>query len=447
VSRATDGHERSLEEVRADVVARLRARHSQIEEAIFARVCEAGFGQVGGESVEYREGLRAAVSAAVELGLAGLEQSEVAQRRVPRAAIEQAHRAARLGVSLDTVLRRYIAGQALLADFIMEEAVHSGYRGDEAALHHHLRRTQTPVLEHLTASVIEAYADEAERTERSPEQRRAELVLGLLAGKQFDAAHPVELDYDFDAWHVGVIATGGRAAEFVRSVKAALGCGCLAIPRGERTTWAWFGRTRKFTVGDVKRMAITRTAGVSLAVGEPRKGIEGWRLTHQEAQAALPVALRKPPGLTRCSDVLLEAAVLQHDALTTSLMETFLSPLDGLGYRGQTARDTLRAYFEAKRNVSSTANRLGVVRNTVESRLREIEEKLGRPLHTCSAELEIALRLEVLGAASGLEESGSSTASWPAPSREILITDPIEHFAQSPRAPLSTLASQSSGTG
>jgi hypothetical protein len=344
------------------------------------------------------------------------------------------------------VLRRYIAGQALLADFIMEEADRSGFSGNEAALRHHLRTTQTPLLERLTASVVEEYNDELERSRRSPEQRRAEIVLRLLSGKQPDAVELAELDYDFDAWHIGMIVSGGKAAQALRGVRA-LGCERLVVFRSERTLWLWLGRRRKPTVAEVKRLSVERPADVSLATGEPRRGIEGWCLTHQEAQAALLVALRKPPGVTRCPDVLLEAAVLQQTALATSLAETFLVPLDGLRYRGQTARDTLRAYFEANRNASSTANRLGVARNTVESRLREIEERLGRPLHTCSAQLEVALRLEALDDAVGVGKQEPSATNWPDARGNDPVCDPVEQYAQSRRASLSTLVSRSVTAG
>jgi PucR C-terminal helix-turn-helix domain len=447
VSRVTHDRGSSLEEVRVGIAERLRARRAEIEGTIFARVGDATFGHVGEEEAEYAVGLRTAIAAAVEFGVMAIEQGEGPGSPIPLAAIEQGRRAARFGVSLDTVLRRYIAGHALLADFIMEEADRIGFPGDEALLRHELRTTQTPPLERLTASIIEEYNQELERVGRLPEQRRAELVSKLLAGKQLDGADPLELDYDLDAWHIGLIATGEQGAEFVRSVKATLGCQHLALSRGEQTTWVWFGRLRKPTVADIKRLSIERPEGVSVAMGEPRQGIDGWRLTHGEAQAALPVALRSSLGVTRCSDVLLEAAMLHHDVLAASLVETFLSPLDGLAYRGQTARDTLRAYFEAKRNVSSTANRLRVVRNTVENRLREIEERLGRPLHTCSAQLEVALRLEALNDATQTSEPELLAANWPDVARSRIIRESIEQSAQLSRSTMSTLAIHSTTTG
>lgn len=411
VSQVTHCRQSSLDEVRAGVATRLRARRSEIEDAILARINDAAFDHVGDDDAEYVAGLRTAVAAAVEFSLMGIERGEESAGPVPAAAVEQARRAACLGVNLDTVLRRYIAGQALLMDFITDEAERSSFSGNEAALHQHLRGTQTPLLERLMATIVEEYNRELERAKRSPEQRRAELVLRLLAAKRFDVPGVAELDYDFDGWHVGMIATGRRAAEVIQGTKAALGCALLSASQSERTLWVWFGFRRKPTDADVKRLSAGRPMGVSVATGEPRRGIEGWRLTHREAQAALSIALRRPPGLTRCSDVLLEAALLQNGVLATSLLQTFLSPLDGVCYREQTARDTLRAYFEARRNVSSAASRLGVVRNTVESRLREIEGRLGRPLHTCSVQLEVALRLEALGSAASAEK--------PAPPRRV----------------------------
>ncbi len=444
MNRTDQGRRGSLEDVRAGVIQRLRARRPEIEETIFARIRDTGFSDVGDDDPEYVEGLRAAVSAAVEFGLMGLEKTEGSTlEKSPSATVEQARRAARIGVSMDTVLRRYIAGQALLAEFIMEEALRSGFSGDKASLHRDLRRTQTPLLELLTAAVIEAYTGEVDWGGRSAEQRRVELVRGLLAGKQLDVTVPAELGYDFDAWHLGVVASGPRSAEFVRGVNAVLGRVCLSVADGERAIWAWFGRPVEPAATFVERIARERPPGVRVAMGEPRRGIEGWRLTHNEAQAALPVARRKPPGLVRCSDVVLEAAVLQNDAMANSLRETFLSPLDGLGYRGQSARDTLRAYFDAKRNVSSTAQRLGVVRNTVESRLREIEERLGRPLHACSAQLEVALRLEILREDTETEKQNPLAAKRSSVADRGAIHEQIEQSAQSASARLSTLASHS----
>jgi DNA-binding PucR family transcriptional regulator len=57
-------------------------------------------------------------------------------------------------------------------------------------------------------------------------------------------------------------------------------------------------------------------------------------------------------------------------------------------------QETLRAYFAAERNISSTAATLGVDRRTVTNRIRAIEDLFGRPLKDCATELETALQLD-----------------------------------------------------
>lgn len=110
----------------------------------------------------------------------------------------------------------------------------------------------------------------------------------------------------------------------------------------------------------------------------------------------MPIALRQSPGLVRYTDVALLASALRDDTLAGSLEGLYLAPLAEERDGGAALRRTLRAYFMAGRNVSSAAAALGVSRQTVNSRLRAIEERIGRPLDACTAELETALRLRDL---------------------------------------------------
>jgi DNA-binding PucR family transcriptional regulator len=148
---------------------------------------------------------------------------------------------------------------------------------------------------------------------------------------------------------------------------------------------------------------------VMFALGEPARGIEGWRQTHRQAQAALVVALRrsgiqsptqeKTVTVTRYADVALLATALKDELLARALIDTYIAPLEDPRGGDPVLCETLRAYLAAERSVSSTAAALGVVRKTVENRLRAIEEKLGRSLHPCPVELEVALRLDELAPA------------------------------------------------
>src|SRR4051794_73212 len=86
--------------------AHLHARRDEIEQAILARVYAVA-DSTDVADPEYAEGLRGAVSAALDYGLCALELNEEHPPSVPSAVLDQARLAARNRVSLDTVLRRY----------------------------------------------------------------------------------------------------------------------------------------------------------------------------------------------------------------------------------------------------------------------------------------------------------------------------------------------------
>ena len=412
----------SVEDLRVGVVGRLRARQDELVGAIFERVRGDAFGLVGAQDVEYVAGLRAAVAAALDYGLRGIERGAEGVGPIPAVACEQARRAARVGVSLETVLRRYVLGHTLLEGFVMDE-VERGVKdwspptplGQRGTLKGALR-AQASVLDRLLREITVEYGDELERAGRSPERRRVEMVRGLLDGGEVESEGLLGYELE-DRWHLGVIATGVGAAQAVRGLAVSGDRRLLSVAQGRESVWAWLGGRERFAVGEIER-AIA--GGVSLAVGEPAWGLAGWRLSHRQAQAALVVALRRngiprtgiPPTqegiagvVTRYADVALLAAALKDEALGRVLVEVYLDPLeDDSGERGTVLRETLRAYMAAERNASSAAAALGIARNTIESRLRTIEEKLGRTLHPCPAELEVALLLDELAVPPGSPE-------------------------------------------
>jgi len=253
----------------------------------------------------------------------------------------------------------------------------------------------------VTSSVANEYQDELGR-------RRTERVQRLLASGHLDAA---EIGYELDAWHLGVIGMGASAEETVRGLAAGLDRELLSVSGSAEAVWAWFGGQRRLASTDIERLLSAKQAGgVSLAIGEPGRGIDGWRLTHRQAQAAMLIALRSPQRLTRYADVALLAAVLRDKELARSLLEIYLSPLDCEGNCGAVSRETLRAYFAAGCNAAKAAGALAVDRHTVERNLRTIEERLDRSLHICQSELEVALRLEDLGETARLSDDSQSPA-------------------------------------
>ena len=389
---SNDARTAAPEELRSALVERLGARRPELDDAVFTHIRSmshpAGDRDAAEDDVAYEVGLRAAVTAGIDYGLMGIEHGDGWSGPVPTTVEKQARRAARSGVSLDIVLLRCSAARALLADFVMDE----GDRLSSEALRRALR-SQASALDRVMAAIVSAYRAERDRVRRSPAQRRVELVQDLLAESLADCSG---LGYELDAWHLGVIASGADAGKDVQHLAARLHCQLLAVSRDEETVWAWLGRPHVLATADFERlMTAKQAAGVSLAIGEPGDGIDGWRLTHRQAQDAFLISLHQPQRLTRYADVLLLAAALRNDTLARSLQAIFLSPL-ARQKGGVALRQTLSAYFAADHNVKAAAAALGVDRSTVRKRLHTAERCLGRPLHACQAELEVALRLEGL---------------------------------------------------
>jgi hypothetical protein len=165
-----DGRVGAFERARAGVVKRLHARRPEIDEAIFARVSNVAPDPVGFADPEYLEGLRAAVAAAVDYVLTGIEQVGEASPRIPSAAVAQARRAARAGVSMDVLLRRYVAGHALLGDFVMQETDHSDFVGHRTALRGMLGSSAS-LLDRLIPSIASAYMQELEQAGSPPARK------------------------------------------------------------------------------------------------------------------------------------------------------------------------------------------------------------------------------------------------------------------------------------
>jgi PucR C-terminal helix-turn-helix domain/GGDEF-like domain len=378
-----------MKEVRTALAARLRERLPELQEAVATRVYAISDPREVSDPA-YLEGLNAALAAAVEHRLVVLEAGERQAPDVPPVLLAQARLDARDGVSLDTVLRRYFAGTSLFGDFLAEEAERA--KVPNWALRR-LLGAQATLGDRLLAAVSAEHAREAENRPSSAADRRRECVKSLLAGELVDHS---ELGYDLDAHHLGLIAKGEGANEVMSGLANLLDRRLLAVRREEEPIWGcWLGGRDPLAAEEaVRGLAGKVPEEVRVTIGEPAKGLSGWRFSHLQAKAALPIAERRGRAVVRYADVALVAAIARDDLIESSLRQLYLVPLEGTRDGGRIARETLRAYFATERNISSTAAALGVDRGTVRNRIRMIEELLGRSLQASAADLEIALRLD-----------------------------------------------------
>jgi len=373
----------------------LQSRRAEIEETALTRV-QSISDPAGDDNPEYAEGLRLAVSVAIDYGLSAIEHGDGYgdgwDVPPPAVLLTQARIAARNSVALETVLRRYFAGYTLLCDFLIEEADAGGLL-DRAELKY-LLRAQASVFDRLLAAVADEYAREVSARPDSSRRRRAECVRRLLDGELVGTS---ELDYDFDRHHLGLVLSGVCAEEALREGLSRARQRSLVVSQGDNLAWGWLGSQHPFDPVLVDTIAAEDwPPHVSVALGEPLPGLAGWRLTLRQARAALPLCSRRSCAVVRYRDVALLASMVQDDVLSASLRCLYLDPLDGERDGGAVARETLRAYFAAERNLTSAAAKLGVSRRTVTYRLHAIEERLGRPLRAIAAEVEAALHLDAL---------------------------------------------------
>jgi hypothetical protein len=380
------------------ILEHICARREEIARGIHKHILAAVPDPVSDMDPAHQERLRATIAQLLDYSLDAISASGHSYPPVPYLAKAEARRAARSGVSLGLVMRRYIAAHSRLGDYVLDEATRVGLASDAPTMHD-LRRIQETLLEHLTATVEQAYNGEGQQIGRTPTQRRAVTVRRLLNEEPATTEELIALRYEINHnWHVGVVAEGEKPGQTIGTVRAGLGCELLEIAAGADLVWAWFGSERTIPARRLGAQ-LSKQCHLRLTFGEPRRGLDGFRRTHAEALAAQLVVRNRAMSMIHCADVTLDAALLANPLLFRLHQETYLTPLDGLRNKGQIARATLSAYFACEQNIVSTSHRLNVSRKTVENRLQQITAVLKLPLHACIPELQVALRLENLNAA------------------------------------------------
>lgn len=164
----------------------------------------------------------------------------------------------------------------------------------------------------------------------------------------------------------------------------------LCVPSGTRGMWAWMA-SRSSEEPTIDSTVVP--TGVCVAVGRPGQGIDGFRRTHREAQAAHEVATRaqRSRPVTNYRDVELVSMLASRPEAMNTLIERELTGLlddDELSVR---LRETLRAVLAHLGNFEAAARQLSVHKNTVRYRVQQIEERLGQRINHRTLHLELAL--------------------------------------------------------
>jgi PucR C-terminal helix-turn-helix domain/GGDEF-like domain len=368
-----------------------RHRRGEIEGAALAALFDDRHALVGGD---LGSSVRSLVEAAADCMLLNLEEGICVPDAVAAHASVFGHRAIRANLDLETVLRQCIEAITVLSAHILRDAFEEGARREPTSVVSSLFASFSSITSASVVAVAETYLHDATGRRASVDQRRLALVRLILTGNQVDSSM---IEHPLGATHVGVVGCGKHAPRLIRELAATTSARSLIVPHSDGCVWAWLSRRKDIPSRDLATtLAAHSDVDAKLALGEPASGVTGFRLTHQQAERAFPVARLRNDVATRYVDVTLLAHAVQDATLSRSLINVHLLPLGSPTGSGATMRETLRAYFSAGRNVSAAAATLKVDRSTIRNRLDTIEQRLGRTLYSHQAELEVALALDQL---------------------------------------------------
>lgn len=253
--------------------------------------------------------------------------------------------------------------------------------------------------------LIETYYAARQELHEGLLERRAAMVEALLAAEPMSSDEATTaLGHAMLQWQTACVvwAADTRAgliddlASTAADIAAALGgTRPLTHLAGSRDLWCWVATPHQpdlAALADIAGSLAQR--GVTVSVGMPGPGVEGFRSGHLEAKAAqhLCLELPQPPQVVNYRDVELLCLAADSGPLLHRMVHREVGALCGPDKNLAQLRDTALAYLTNRMNIEAAAAQLFVHKNTVRYRLARVEELLGHPLTERAANVELALR-------------------------------------------------------
>jgi DNA-binding PucR family transcriptional regulator len=416
MSAAIGTDDPEVERCVTELVGRLARRVPDMVSLIEASVCEE-IPELAPDEAQIAL-LDAAIRGNVETILYALRHAiAVEDVPVPTAAVEHTRRLAQHGIPLNALIRGYRLGQRRLTHMAFDEL-----RDIDVGSETHVRAVEliTDMLftyvDWMTQQIIGIYEEERERWLESTNSVRAVRVREVLAGQkhlEVDSASTV-IQYPFRCHHIGLVLWFpevrseadelNRLVRFVRELSAAVQTAAspLFVATDRASGWAWlpFHGMPVGGVEAIKRFVLQRSDSPRVTIGSPAAGVEGFRRSHDQAEAARPIALACPdpdaaavaggdPGLA-------VAAMLGGDGNIEKARIWVGEVLGGLAtptVNDALLRETLRTFLGCGGSYKLAAEQLVVHTNTVKYRVRRALIRRGRPITSDRLDVEVALLL------------------------------------------------------
>ncbi|MGW5437774.1 PucR family transcriptional regulator [Nocardia asteroides] len=324
---------------------------------------------------------------------------------VPPAAAEYARRFAQHDLSLEGLLRAYRLGENMFVQWTMALLAELNPPTDVAlATAARIADVVNGYIDRVIEGLIDIYEDERRRWDARTDAARAAQVRAVLDADDLDLASAEQmLSVSLRGWHQMAVlwtlpATPDPGAELRAGtglLADATGRSPMTIEVDDHSRWVWIASAGR-TSPDTGRLAQALRAhpNLSVALGDPATGLEGFRQTFRDAQQARTVALAtRARGLTDYAEVALSALFTDRVPDVQAWASRILGGLMGADETAARLRETVRAFLDARGSYTDAAARLHVHKNTVHYRVRKAEELLGHPLTDRRLDLEVALRV------------------------------------------------------
>ncbi|MEY7972678.1 PucR family transcriptional regulator [Saccharomonospora xinjiangensis] len=331
----------------------------------------------------------------------------------PAAAVEYARRLAQRGTPVNDLVRAYYLGQTAILEKAFDEAIRLvSDPADLGACMRHALTTTFRFIDRVTRQVMVAYEEERGRWMLNRSAVRAARVRAVLDGETVDiGASEAALGYRLRGEHVGLVAWYPAQADppdplsgletlahrLGRSGADGRGGDPLFVPHDEMCAWIWLPlAASEFDAGTIERIVTTLRDDVRVALGEPARGVEGFRRTHSQALRVQSLALAAgeecAPVLT-FSDVGAVALMSSDLPSARTWVRYVLGPLSEDDPQHERLRETLRVFLATGGSYTASAAVLSMHKNSVQYRVRKAEELLAVPLAERRLDVELALKL------------------------------------------------------
>jgi len=329
------------------------------------------------------------------------------------AAVEYALRLAQRDIPANSLVRAYNVGKD---DFIEQifpdvQALDCSAE-DKFAVLQHMSSVVGRYIDWISQYVFEVYEMERDRWVSAQGNVHASLIHDVLARR---AVSPQEFEretgYRLHGHHIGIVIWSARTdpapdelrmlAQVVSKVAAAARCSGppLVTAVDRETAWVWLpfvARPSGLNLPELQR--IVGQSGTSRAsLGLSGAGVDGFRRTHAQAQAARRVVVasgESTPVISFGDEGVAITSLLANDMESTrSWVAEVLGHLAIDNEQTRALRETLRIFFLTGESYTDTAARMSLHRNTVKYRIAKALEHGETVISSNRIDLAVALNV------------------------------------------------------